>query len=186
MSPHIRLLILVLAAAGLAWLTLQGFGFVREIRSVFEPGTRWSFQYGSEEGTCITSFREDATIDLNGKEIALEIAQTDTARTRGLSGRSCMPDDVGMLFVFEELDIYPFWMIDMKFPLDMIWISRGVVVEIARDIPPPTRSDGIPVTHVPKVEADMVLELTAGGADRYGLLVGMAVPGLVQPIPQVH
>ena len=43
---------------------------------------------------------------------------------KGLSGRDNLADDEGMFFVFEKSDIYPFWMKDMKFAIDIIWIME--------------------------------------------------------------
>src|ERR1035437_11182288 len=80
--------------------------------------------------TC--GFRNDKTLVIGSKKISAEVANTPTARQKGLSGRACISQNEGMLFVFPQSGSYPFWMKDMKFPIDMIWISsahRTVVVE---------------------------------------------------------
>lgn len=77
-----------------------------------------------------------------------------------------------MLFLMPSRDIHAFWMNRMRFPLDMVWIDNGLVVEIATQMPPPVVTGGVPKTYFPKVPADMVLELNAGGVEFYGIKVG--------------
>ncbi|MCR4256846.1 MAG: DUF192 domain-containing protein, partial [Candidatus Uhrbacteria bacterium] len=73
--------------------------------------------------------------------------------------------------------IHPFWMNRMRFSLDIIWIDGKTVVEIAENVPSP-RFGEIPYTHVPKAEADRVLELNAGMVQETGLGVGDWIGGL--------
>lgn len=58
------------------------------------------------------------------KKIKAEVVDNEEARMKGLSGRDNLADDEGMFFVFEKSDIYPFWMKDMKFAIDIIWIME--------------------------------------------------------------
>lgn len=120
-------------------------------------------------------FHLDKSVTVNGQKLDLELAETNAQVTEGLSDRLSMKDDQGMLFLVGDAGVYPFWMNRMHFPLDIIWIKDGQVVEIAADLPPPTKTHGIPVTYTPKAEANEVLEITAGGAERYGLKIGSQV-----------
>ncbi|MCC7522852.1 DUF192 domain-containing protein [Candidatus Uhrbacteria bacterium] len=129
----------------------------------------FDFKFNSETGEQI--FKQTFNTTLNGKEIELEIADEPAEIRQGLSDRKEMGDAEGMLFLLER-GHHPFWMNRMHFSLDMIWIDQGIVVDIARDVPPPSETGGVPVTRDPGVEADMVLELTAGGAERYEVRVG--------------
>jgi len=54
-----------------------------------------------------------------------EIADTLGERERGLSGKQSLGDDKGMLFIFEEETLPGFWMKDMKFPIDILWIDEN-------------------------------------------------------------
>ena len=72
-----------------------------------------------------------------------------------------------MLFLFPQKGIYAFWMKDMRFNLDIIWISDDKIVYIAKDN---SFHDLTPVN--PGIEADKVLEINADLADRYGFKVG--------------
>ena len=93
--------------------------------------------------------------------IAVEIADTPAKRTQGLSGRDNLSADQGMLFLFESKDYWEFWMKQMKFPIDIIWISGDTVAGVTENIPPPTQ--GVPLTiYRPPEPVDKVLEVRAG------------------------
>ncbi len=120
-------------------------------------------------------FRLDRTITLHDKKLYLEFAETESAVKQGLSDRASMSDDQGMVFFLGRSDIHAFWMYHMHFPLDIVWLQDGVVTEIAENMRPPSETLGIPATHVPQAKANEVLELTAGGAERYKLKVGSSI-----------
>lgn len=109
----------------------------------------------------------------------LEYADTLDERRTGLSGRDNLPTDRGMLFVFEEPDRYGFWMKDMQFPLDILWLDENyAVVHIEKNVPPegsePSR------TYTPPVPALYVLEINAGYSDAYDISVGDVLnPGVL-------
>lgn len=70
-------------------------------------------------------------IDINGTKYNLEIAQTIFEKSRGLSKRSGLCPNCGMIFVYQAESIYPFWMKDTLIPLDIIWVDgQGKVVDI--------------------------------------------------------
>ena len=79
------------------------------------------------------------TIQLKGQPIRISIADTETARQQGLSGRAGLAADEGMLFVFPEDGTYAFWMKDMLFSIDILWLSGdGAVVYMAENVSPDT------------------------------------------------
>ncbi len=94
----------------------------------------------------------------------LEIADEAGEREAGLSDRPPLRDSEGMVFVFEKEGIYPFWMKDMRFPLDILYLRDGVVTEVFFGIPPPA-SGQEPVTVRPQKPANQVLEVRAGFAE---------------------
>lgn len=145
---------------------IQGF---QEARGFLENDLTISYRYNEEEGSRWTFYKK---IQINGMELRYETVDDPEGIQQGLSGRPSMADDEGLLFVMPNVDIHSFWMYRMNFPIDMIWLRDGMIVEIAANMPPPSETGGIPKTHTPKALADMVLELTAGGAERYGLKVG--------------
>ncbi len=102
-------------------------------------------------------------------DIFAEMAETDAQMSKGLGDRASLPSNQGMLFVFAEPGVYAFWMKDMHFALDMVWIDASKkVVSINRDISPNT----YPTTFQPSTRISYVLELNAGGAKKYGITVG--------------
>ncbi len=118
---------------------------------------------------------EGPSLVINAKKISLEIADTPEKRTQGLSGRESLSDDSGMLFIFDSAGIYSFWMKDMNFPLDFIWIKDKKVVDLNENIPPPSQTGGNPQVVNPKENADMVLEVNAGFIKENGIKVGDGV-----------
>lgn len=116
-------------------------------------------------------------VSLNGHPIVLELAQTNEEQRLGLGGRTQLPVDHGMLFSFPVAGTYPFWMKDMKIPIDLVWIKEQRIVGIERQLPPPREAE-MPVTVNPPGIINRVLELTAGGADVYELKIGVRLPEL--------
>jgi uncharacterized membrane protein (UPF0127 family) len=100
------------------------------------------------------------------------IADTDASRRQGLSDKPSLPEDAGMLFVFDVPGQYGFWMKDMTFPLDMVWIGADkTVVSVSKDLSP----DTYPEVFNPPVPISYVLEINAGSADRLGIIPGAIV-----------
>jgi uncharacterized membrane protein (UPF0127 family) len=110
------------------------------------------------------------TWEKNGRSVHLEVAGTPLSRYQGLSDRSSLCEDCGMLFVFSDSSERSFVMRNMKFPLDIIFINNNVVTKIYRDLPPEGNDPkNIYSSNGP---ADMVLELNAGEANRLNLQEG--------------
>lgn len=110
-------------------------------------------------------------VHIKGQTFAVEVADTMAARSRGLSGHEPLGEREGMLFLFGTPSIYSFWMLDMKFPLDIIFIREHKIVEIAENLPAPTGMFDIAST-TPVNVADSVLEVNAGTAKKLGWQVG--------------
>jgi uncharacterized protein len=91
------------------------------------------------------------------------VADTEALRELGLGQRATLPEDSGMLFVFDHADTYGFWMKDMEFPLDIIWLDQDFrVIHIERDLSPET----YPKIFTPTAKASFVLEVNAGIAEK--------------------
>jgi len=121
---------------------------------------------------------ERKKITLGEKEINVEIADNEAKRKKGLSGRNSIEEDSGMLFIFEEKDIMPsFWMKDMKFPLDIIWINDEKIAQIKSKVPVPkegTADANLPL-YTPDKPIDYVLEVNAGFCEKNNIKVGDSV-----------
>jgi uncharacterized membrane protein (UPF0127 family) len=105
--------------------------------------------------------------------IDAEIADTPERQQRGLSGRPALPAGRGMLFLYPEPALRGFWMPDMHFDIDILWIREGRIVHVEPDVPH-VASEPLPV-YRPAEPADTVLEVAAGTARRLGWRVGDAV-----------
>ncbi|HWH07305.1 MAG TPA: DUF192 domain-containing protein [Candidatus Paceibacterota bacterium] len=111
-------------------------------------------------------------------DMKIEIAADRDSRERGLSGRANVPDDYGLLFVFETPDRYGFWMKDMLVPIDIVWLSdNAAIVGIEHSVFPAT----FPSVFYPPQPVRYVLETRAGYAGDKGWEVGTVLP---LPIPE--
>lgn len=109
------------------------------------------------------------TIKVDDIPLEVQIADTEPRRVRGLMFQDTLPIDQGMIFVFPEPGLYSLWMLNMQFPLDMIWFDQdGQVVHIETDVPPCKTALEITTCQsvVPENEALYVLEVTSGFVDR--------------------
>lgn len=97
------------------------------------------------------------------------VAENDTDRENGLSGQSSLPHGVGMLFVFDTPGKYGFWMKDMDFSIDMIWIGADKkVVGVTKNV----LSSSYPFVFMPPKDILYVLEMNAGSVVEFGLTTG--------------
>jgi len=115
--------------------------------------------------------REGEQLGVGEAVIWVEVRETKEERQQGLSGRGKLEADEGMLFVFEELGKYGFWMKEMKFDLDFVWIKGEKVVEITEGVKAPERGKE-PLTVRPKVLVDKVLEVNVGWVKENEVRVG--------------
>lgn len=115
------------------------------------------------------------TIQVAGHALEVEVANTELTRAHGLSDRTTIAKDTGMLFVFPTAGFYEFWMKDMHFPIDMIWVGVDhKIVSINENVSP----DTYPQLFSPKEPALYVIEVGAGYAENYRVSVGDEVTGL--------
>jgi hypothetical protein len=109
--------------------------------------------FGSEE--FIQVFLPDET------PITAELALTDLERARGLMYRDAIYADQGMLFVFSVEGYHSFWMKNMNFPIDILWLDEDKrIVHIEEQVPPCQTRDC--PSYAPELPGMYVLELKAG------------------------
>lgn len=116
-------------------------------------------------------FQSARQIEINGAILNVEIAQTPLEQSTGLSNRDFLDASSGMLFVYGDKEIRNFWMKDMRFPLDVIWIANRVVVGVQENIPPKSE-DGSVTRFQSSMPADAVLEVKAGWVSSNGVSIG--------------
>ncbi len=108
----------------------------------------------------------------NGIELKAEVLRTAQEKTKGLSGRKNLPPDQGALFVYDEPALYNFWMKDMNFAIDIIWLGQDLkIVDITHEAKP----ESFPEKFSPKVRAQYVLEVNAGFAKNNSINIGSQV-----------
>lgn len=120
----------------------------------------FSHQY-SPEGNEIKELK------ISGKAFHAEIVSDAAKLSLGLGERDSLCADCGMLFEFPKLSKRSFWMKDMKFPLDIIWINGREIIYVSKNIPA-----DYPGTISPDAPVDRVLEINAGSADALGVKDG--------------
>lgn len=113
--------------------------------------------------------RSSGTIFVANTAIDVDIADEDNERILGLSGKSSLDADKGLLFIFDRPDKHGIWMKDMNFSIDILWFNEnGEVIYIERDVNPNT----YPKVFYPTSQSLYVLEVNAGFVERNGLALG--------------
>jgi uncharacterized membrane protein (UPF0127 family) len=113
------------------------------------------------------------TVRLGGIDLYVLVANTPSRWHRGLGNRTSLAPYDGMIFLFPETKTHGFVMRDMHFPIDIIWLDHGVVVDIAPSVPvEPGASESELRVYYPRKPANIVLELNAGWADTHNLRIG--------------
>jgi uncharacterized membrane protein (UPF0127 family) len=120
--------------------------------------------------------REHVQIKVGEKIINVEVVNTPKSTAQGLSGR----DEIGtqgMLFIFPKTETRYFWMKDMNFDIDIVWITDSKVIDISRNVPTPQPNtpDFKLETYSAKDSVNMVLELNSGVAQEYNINPGDVV-----------
>jgi uncharacterized membrane protein (UPF0127 family) len=99
----------------------------------------------------------------DGTAATAELAVSDAERQLGLMFRPQINDDQAMLFIFEEEGTHAFWMKNMRFPIDILWLDKDRrIVHIEAQVPPCVQ-DPCP-SYPPDHPARFVLEIRSGGA----------------------
>ena len=123
-------------------------------------------------GTTATPTQIPQSIDgplvkVGDTDFQVELALTAEQQSQGLSGREVLGPGAGMLFVYEHESRYTFWMKEMRFPIDIVWIGADCkVVDVTLEAPPPEPGqslDQLP-RYSPDTPAQYVLEINAGEA----------------------
>ncbi len=104
----------------------------------------------------------------------IEIADTANQRATGLSMKKFLNKGDAMLFIFPEKTIPGFWMKDMKFPIDIIWINESWKITGIEKNMQPCEGNLCPLVY-PKEKIMYVLEINSGLSDKYGFKDGDSV-----------
>jgi hypothetical protein len=112
-------------------------------------------------------------VKIQNEQIQVLVADTSERWFKGLSGRENLGDYGGMWFTFLSKDYHTMVMRGMKFPLDIVWLDDGVIVDMAPNVVVESGVDDSSLAkYRPRLPANAVLEMTAGSIERYGLKIG--------------
>lgn len=117
-------------------------------------------------------------VSIGGAAFPVELALTSEEKKQGLSGRPILIAGTGMFFVYQQQSRYSFWMPDMLFPLDIVWIGSDCsVADVTLNALPPEPGQSIQDLpfYSPKSPAQYVLEINAGEAGAKGIKEGVGV-----------
>lgn len=125
------------------------------------------------------SNKEYINLTLNNEDVEAEIVRSIQAKILGLSGRDGLAPNTGMLFVFTETHNPEIWMKDMKFAIDIIFISKeGTVVAVFENATPESYFEKPPKIFKTLEGSRYVLEVPAGTVQDARLRVGMTIDEL--------
>ncbi len=116
--------------------------------------------------------KTEAEIVFAHTTVRAEVADTESSRIRGLSGRAPLPDGAGMWFDFDASGTPGIWMKEMNFPLDILWFDEGLHVVFVKENALP---ESYPEVFSPPSQfspARYVLEVPAGFVKKYGVSLG--------------
>jgi len=136
---------------------------------------------GCENGTVHEGYEETAVhvTTPDGEElgsVTAAIADTGETRRTGLSETECLPEDRGMLFVYDEVRDRTFWMIHMDFGIDIVYVDdEGPITSIHHADAPADGESGTEDHHQYPGEGRYVLEVNDGWTTERGIDVGDVV-----------
>ncbi|MDF0682058.1 MAG: DUF192 domain-containing protein [Candidatus Nitrosocosmicus sp.] len=116
-----------------------------------------------------------ALVSLGGVNVTASLSTTPDSQSKGLSIKDSLNENEGMLFIFDSPQKYSFWMKDMKFPIDIIWInSTGNIVHIEKNLSPCYLLLPCP-SYAPNNDSLYVLEVASNFTNKFGVSVGDSV-----------
>jgi hypothetical protein len=124
----------------------------------------------------IQAVTDKVNIKIGDQYIVADMARTEAEREKGLTGRDSIGLNEGMYFLFDEPGFHSFWMKDMKFPIDLIWILDGKIVGFEENMQPDIGQK----SYLPPKPIDRALELHSGRIGLLKVMVGDEI--LVKPL----
>ena len=148
-------------------------------------------QEGEQQGIIIdeemisgSNGHQQVNVTVNGLVLVTDISVTNEQMTKGLSEKDDLAENEAMLFVFGNEAKHTFWMKDMKFPIDIIWIdSDKTIIHIENNLQP-CSSEVLCPTYRPNDDSMYVLETVGGFAEKYDIIKGTRVGFELKALPQ--
>lgn len=112
---------------------------------------------------------QTGSMQIDGQTLYVDLDVTEAQQALGLGNRAGLGADQGMLFIFPNDAQHEFWMKDMSFSIDMIWMSDdGTIIYIQPNVAPSTYPDAFGPNEVSRY----VLEVPANYAAEHGIKIG--------------
>jgi hypothetical protein len=116
---------------------------------------------------------DSINIDIKNQTYQFEIAKTMSQKSLGLGNRDNLCQNCGMIFVYQNEGILPFWMKNTHIPLDIIWLDKnGKIVDIKTAQPEPNTPDLKLTIYQNPIPAQYVLEINAKETEKLKLGIG--------------
>lgn len=139
----------------------------------------WVFKFWTSEVEIFRTSEVEEVLTSDVQEIKIkniplniQLADSPAERVLGLSGRDDLADDEGLLFIFNSSGFYNFWMKDMRFPIDIIWVGEDWrVVDLKTAVSPAT----YPELFTSRQLAKYVLEVNSGWVNKNNIQIGDVV-----------
>ena len=125
-----------------------------------------------KEGGTLSFFKKTPIVTINNHSFKVIVAASEQERETGLSKTKSLSQDQGMIFLFPKPDYYSFWMKNMKFPIDIIYIKSDTIVTIKDNVQPPKNDKESPAIYTPTGPSNKVLEIQAGFSKKYNFKNG--------------
>lgn len=123
-----------------------------------------------------TISQKSVVLTINKRKLTAAVANSFSQKEVGLSKIKSLSFDSGMVFPMGKKEYYRFWMKEMLFPIDIIWIDGNRIVDITQNVQPENKP---PLTiYTPKKPVNYVLEVNSGYTKRYNIKIGDLVFGL--------
>ena len=146
-------------------------GIEKEDFFVFAYSNNYMKEFFANANVTDSEYLKGSAI-VNNYRIVLDIALTDKQVQEGLAIKNSLNENEGMLFFLGEPQKASFWMKNMKFPIDIIWLNENFsIVHIEKELQP-CDSVFYCKSYKPNSEALYVLETTAGFTKRHNLQIG--------------
>ena len=115
------------------------------------------------------------SLRIGAQPFKVEVAATSQQRERGLMGRTRLPENGGMLFVFDTTGRHCFWMRNTPLPLSIAFIDEAGRISNIANMQPHTDT-----RHCPTIAIRYALEVAQGKFAQRGIIAGDQVDGLPQ------
>ena len=111
-------------------------------------------------------------VSVGGENLSATLSTTPESQSKGLAIKDSIEQNEGMLFIFKSPQKYSFWMKDMKFPIDILWIdSSGKIVHIEKNLQPCVFLLPCP-SYFPPDDSLYVLEVISNFTNKFDINIG--------------